>query len=81
MNGCDYCGKPLGDLDYMTECGHIICGSTCLQNNNSCPLCKKTTRLIRIGDPIPSTATGFLKSPKRIVEDAEKVMSVRTHTL
>lgn len=52
MNCCDYCGKQLSDLDYMTECGHIICGSICFQNNNLCPLCKKSTRFIKIGDPV-----------------------------
>ncbi|CAO3660966.1 unnamed protein product [Rhizopus stolonifer] len=81
MYGCDYCGKLLSDLDYMTECGHIICGSKCFQNNNSCPLCKKPARLTKIGDPIPSTAGGFLKSPRRIFDDAENIISFQVSCL
>lgn len=50
---CDYCGNMLNEWNYMTECGHIICGSVCYKKHDSiCPICKKPCRFILIGEKV-----------------------------
>lgn len=50
---CDYCGNNLNDWDFMTDCGHIICGSVCYDKYNpKCPICKKTSRFVLIGEKV-----------------------------
>lgn len=54
MDGvCDYCGNMLTEWDYMTECGHIICGSMCYNKQEPiCPICKKQCKIILIGEKV-----------------------------
>lgn len=52
-NVCDYCGNMLTEWDYMTECGHIICGSICYNKHESiCPICKKQCKFVLIGEKV-----------------------------
>ncbi|KAI7864605.1 hypothetical protein BDF14DRAFT_1167026 [Spinellus fusiger] len=39
-----------------------------------CPLCKKTCDAVLVGEEIPDTLHRFLKSPKTLLEDTEKVI-------
>lgn len=53
MFGCDFCGKGLTEWDYMTECGHLICGHGCYNENEQvCPICKKRTKFACIGEKV-----------------------------
>lgn len=50
---CDYCGNKLNDWDFMTDCGHLICGSICYEKYTpNCPICKKTSRFVLIGEKV-----------------------------
>lgn len=53
---CDYCGNMLTDCDYMTECGHIICGTVCYNKKtaggSTCPICKKQCKFVLIGEKV-----------------------------
>ncbi|KAL7316890.1 hypothetical protein PS15m_003319 [Mucor circinelloides] len=53
MLGCDFCGRGLTEWDYMTECGHLICGYGCYNENEQvCPICKKRTKFACIGEKV-----------------------------
>lgn len=75
MTGCDLCGRSLREIDFITECGHIMCGSGCF-DNEMCPLCKKKTKFVLIGEQIPSNGTGFLTPIKNICDDTQRIMEV-----
>ncbi|CAO3626651.1 unnamed protein product [Mucor hiemalis] len=79
---CDYCGNILNDWDFMTECGHIICGSICYNKYKpKCPICKKTTRFVLIGEKMPANGIGYLRPVRGILQDAESILSFRIKTM
>ncbi|OAD68425.1 hypothetical protein PHYBLDRAFT_150604 [Phycomyces blakesleeanus NRRL 1555(-)] len=84
MTHCHICLDKLLDKDvvfYMADCSHIVC-SPCRQHGlDKCPLCKKTCQFVAIGDQIPEKLGRFLKSPKALLEDAEKVIQFQISTL
>lgn len=77
MDGiCDYCGNILTEEDYVTECGHIICGSKCYSKESVCPICKKKCKFVVISGNVPQDATGFLRPIKNIFEDTTNIVNV-----
>lgn len=55
---CDYCGNGLSERDYMTECGHVICGNVCYNKyEEMCPICKKGCKFIVIGEKVQQKQT------------------------
>lgn len=66
MFGCDFCGKSLSEWDYMTECGHIICGYSCYNKyEESCPICKKKCKFTFIGEKVKEGSIAFRTLSKR----------------
>ncbi|KAL7331077.1 hypothetical protein PS15p_203322 [Mucor circinelloides] len=82
MLGCDFCGRGLTEWDYMTECGHLICGHGCYNENEQvCPICKKRTKFACIGEKAPRNGTGFLTSTRNLFNDAEKIIEFRFNAM
>ena len=74
---CDGCGEMLSEWDYMAECGHILCGSKCYnQNHKTCPICKKPCQFVLIGEKMPANGSGYLKPVRAIFHDGETILSV-----
>ncbi|KAL9542854.1 hypothetical protein MBANPS3_008398 [Mucor bainieri] len=83
MFGCDFCGKALTEWDYMTECGHLICGGDGCYNENEqmCPICKKRSKFACIGDKVPRNGIGFLTSTRSLFNNAEKIIEFRFNAM
>ncbi|KAI8976114.1 hypothetical protein BDB01DRAFT_853405 [Pilobolus umbonatus] len=61
---CNHCRQMLGEWDYMTECGHIICQACYHRSPDMCPLCMKKCHYLLIGE----------EPPKRLLEDVNVVI-------
>ncbi|KAI7891638.1 uncharacterized protein EV154DRAFT_602345 [Mucor mucedo] len=78
---CDYCGNGLTEWDYMTECGHVICGPCYHRHNRVCPICKKPCKFALIGDQTPYNGAGFLKPVKTLMNDSENIVNFQLSCL